>query len=124
CERAVTGRLRHERSDHYVASFRTTAACFRTNAAMFHVHFASMTLALVRTRTAGLRACVQLQMERGRVAVAGACEQLTSDVADIGAVLVQPNALCERGAGFFRQARVRADRADFRAIKTSFNASD
>jgi hypothetical protein len=56
--------------------------------------------------------------------MSGAGQECPGYVADIGAVLIQPDALDQFPALFLGQARIRADGADFRAIEARLDAFD
>jgi hypothetical protein len=82
-----------------------------------------MTPTLISTRPTRLRTRLQLQTERIRVAMAGAGEKLTGDVAYVGAIQVQANALHLCIYILLRQTRIRADLTNLRAIKTRLDAT-
>lgn len=91
---------------------------------MLHLHFLRVPAALVGARSAGLRAGVQLEVQRVGVAVPGPHEQTAGGLTDVRAVEVESNALAHHVSLIFGQAGVDADRADFGAFEAGVDTGE
>jgi hypothetical protein len=113
--------MRHAASGFF-AGLHASAANVCTNLAML-MH-AGVLFALVRANPACRRAYMKHATDHLLVEPGPARRESARDVADIGAIEVEPDALGERLDLFFREASIRAGGASLRARIAFFNAPD